>query len=496
MTFDRQIRLADRDHITEAEDALMRGHLMFFLPAVFTILHRAERPLIMQWYLRAMCEAFHKVALGNSRRLVINVPPRHLKSITSMAFVAWMLGRAPQTKIMLVTYGSSLVQDHLANLHMIMSSPLYRRLFPETRLEIVSIGQQLLSTTKGGNCRGVTIGGATTGHGADIIIIDDAMKADDINSQARRDEVDRFYGNTLISRLNNKLSGSIISGQQRLGEDDLPGRLVDAGADHLCLPSWHDEEQLYDIGLGRIYRRPPGELLQPGREPMHILKQFQAEMTDADFSAHYLQRPGAVEGNIIRPDAFGRFVLDDYPRTRFHKIVMSVDPATSAQPRADYSVFLTTGFLDGSWYILDVIRERLEFPQLVDRVRAHHRLWKADVLLVEDATIGQQLGQDLRHRHHMRPIMLRPNADKVTRMVGQLAIIEDGGILLPITAPWLSQLLSEFRHFPRGQHDDQVDALAQFLDWSKRKDKWARTETDPGTGRRYFVQRRETPRRR
>jgi len=96
----------------------------------------------------------------------------------------------------------------------------------------------------------------------------------------------------------------------------------------------------------------------------------------------------------------------------------------------------------------------------------------------------------------MRPIMLRPNADKVTRMVGQLAIIEDGGILLPITAPWLSQLLSEFRHFPRGQHDDQVDALAQFLDWSKRKDKWARTETDPGTGRRYFVQRRETPRRR
>lgn len=469
--------------------ALMRSHLMFFLPLAFRILHPAKPPLIMQWYLRAMCEAFHKVAKGESQRLVINVPPRHLKSITSVAFAAWMLGRHPHTKIMLVTYGSSLVRDHFAHLQKLLGAPEYRQLFPATRLETETPGRHLLVTTRGGGCRGVTVGGATTGHGADIIIIDDAMKADEINSEARREELDRFYSNTLITRLDDKLTGAIISIQQRLGEDDLPGRLVEAGAEHLNLPAWHDEEQVYEIGLGRAYRRPPGELLQPEREPMEVLNDYKRNMGNADFAAQYLQQPSVLEGNIIRTDAFARFNLEEFPREGFRKIVHSLDVASSTGPRSDYTVCLTFGYLDGRWYLLDVVRERLEFPQLVDRVRALHRLWRPDTLIIEDATIGMQLGQELRHRHDLRPIMLRPNADKVTRMVGQLAMIEDGDILIPNTAPWLSAFLQEMRSFPGGRHDDQVDALAQFLDWSKYNDRWARAEFDPVTGRKLYVQR-------
>lgn len=98
-TSERKLRPADADASAERAAALMRGHLMSFLPAVFRILHPGQRPLVLQWYLRAMCEAFHTVAMGVTKRLVINVPPRHLKSITSIAFVAWMLGRNPGIKM-------------------------------------------------------------------------------------------------------------------------------------------------------------------------------------------------------------------------------------------------------------------------------------------------------------------------------------------------------------------------------------------------------------
>lgn len=476
--------------------ALMRMHLMFFLPFVFEVLHPGEDALKMQWYLRAMCQAFHKVAMGQSLRLVINVPPRHLKSITSVAFTAWMLGRDPRLKIMLVTYGESLSRDHLTNLHKIMSHPYFGQLFPKARLTSKAVGKNLLVTTQGGGCRGVTVKGATTGHGADIIIIDDAMKADDITSQAKCEELDRFYTGTLITRLNNKLKGAIISVQQRLGQRDLPQRLLDAGADHLSLPSYQDEGQLIDIGLGRLYSRKPGEILRPEREPMSVLEQYRRDMGPHAFATQFLQLPGALEGNVIRTDAIGRFDLADYPRKRFGKIVQSWDVATTIGPNSDFSVCLTVGYIDGRWHLIHALRVQREFPQLVDLVRGHHRLWKPDALLVEDAAFGQQLGQELRHRHGMRPIMLRPNADKFTRMVGQLAMIEEGDFLIPHEAPWLSALLDELRFFPAGSHDDQVDALAQFLDWSKRRDKWARAAYDPCTGRKLYVQRPDPPRRR
>jgi predicted phage terminase large subunit-like protein len=111
-------------------------------------------------------------------------------------------------------------------------------------------------------------------------------------------------------------------------------------------------------------------------------------------------------------------------------------------------------------------------------------------VLIEEAGAGQHLWQDLRHRGPFRPIMLRPAADKVTRMVGQLGLIEDGDVLLPDDAPWLPTFISELRAFPTGRHDDQVDSLAQFLDWSKFNSGWARAERDPKTGRKLYVQRR------
>ena len=476
--------------------ALMRGFFPFFLPWAFGALHPGVKPLEMRWYLHAMCQAFQKVATGQIRRLVINVPPRNLKSVTSVAFTAWMLGCNPALKFMFVTYGTNLSREHYEHCRKLMSHPFYRLLFPGTRMLPGGRGELIIRTTAGGGCRSVTVSGATTGFGADIILIDDAMKADDISSEARRAELERFFRETLVTRLNNKRRGVIISIQQRLGEDDLPARLIEAGADHLNLPAYDDQERVYDIGFGRRYRRPIGEVLRPDDEPREVLDDLRRMMGARTFAAQYLGQVAALEGSVIQTDAFARFDRDQFERQKYHKLIQSWDLATSEEPGADYSVCLTFGFREERWYLLDVMRDQMKFPKLRDRVVALAGLWKADLVLLEDAGAGSHLWQDLQDRRRSFVTRaVRPEGDKVTRMVGQLALIEDGFLLLPREAPWLDPFLGELRSFP-GRYDDQVDALSQFLNWIKVRPRWAPTEYDPESGRRLRPERPTHPRHR
>jgi predicted phage terminase large subunit-like protein len=476
--------------------ALRRRYFLFYLAWVFKQLHPSEK-LDLLWYIRAMCQALQQAARGAVRRLVINVPPRHLKSITaSVAFATWMLGRNPRVKIMIVTYGGELARQHADQRRQIMEHRTYRSLFPDTKLAVRGIRQNLLRTTAGGGCRSVTVNGATTGFGADVIIIDDCMKADDIISQAMRDALERFYTGTLITRLNNKKRGLIISIQQRLGEDDLPARMLAAGAEHLCLPSYDDDkEAVFDIGFGRIYRRRQGELLRPDEEDRDTLRRFEREMGAYGFATQYLQRPSPLEGTLVRISMFERFNLDDFPREIFHFIVQSWDTATSLNT-GSYSVGQTWGYLDGDWYLIHQFRERAAYTRLRDMVMALQKQYKADVVLIEDTVMGPALNSDLaKYKKAFRPIMIRPEADKVTRMAGQTGFIEDGKVFLPNEAPWLDPLLSELRAFPNAPLTDQVDTMSQFLEWAKRKDGWAAMKIDPRTGRREAVNRPEFVRR-
>ena len=462
-----------------AAAALMRGYLVFFLPWAFAVLHPGSKPLRMFWYLRAMCQAFQRAGTGQVRRLVINLPPRNLKSVTSVAFTAWMLGRNPALKIMMVTYGAKLSSEHVENCRRLMSHSFYRALFPATQLVMGGKGELVIRTTAGGGCRSVTVGGATTGFGADLILIDDAMKAEDITSEARREELDRFYRTTLVTRLNNKRRGTIISVQQRLGEDDLPARLIDAGAEHLSLPAYGDHEVVYDIGFGRQYRRPPGEVLRPDDEPREVLEQYRREMGPRDFATQYLQEPSAADGNLLRWEWFGSY--DEAPeRHELLKVVQSWDTGASEAPNSDFSVCTTWGFdrTKCAWLLLDVFRERLAYPDLKRAVERLARRWKTDRVLIEDAGTGKSLWQEFRASGKLRPVMIRPVGSKEERFTGGFAEIEAGNILLPEEAPWLEAFRRELKAFPTGGHDDQVDSVSQFVEFQLKNWKWTLTEHD------------------
>lgn len=442
--------------------AARRSHLLFFLMKVFETLHPGKPPLEVAWYLKAMCHSLEEVKAGRKKRLVITVPPRHLKSVTtSVAFVAWLLGHEPGLKIMVASYNQDLARLHAGQCRTIMESPWYQRLFPGTRISDRGNRALELITTAGGARKAVSVGGGITGFGADLIIIDDCMKADEVRSQTIRDEVKSWFANTLLTRLNDKASGRILSIQQRLHEDDLPAYLLEREYEHLNLPAIAEKVERIQLGPNRWHKREVGDVLNARREDRALLDRYRLELGPAVFSSQYQQNPVAPEGNLIRLEWFGTYEGEPN-RDEFHKVVQSWDTGLTAEPTSDFSVCTTWGFRDGKWWLLDVMRERLEYPALKRAVVRMRKRWEADHILIEDAGSGKNLWQELRDTPD-RPIMWRVTEDKETRVIGITAQLEEGKFLLPAEAPWLEAFRSELRAFPNGRHDDQVDSMSQFI---------------------------------
>jgi predicted phage terminase large subunit-like protein len=441
---------------------------------VFETLHPGQPPLKEAWYLQAICHELMRVWRGEEKRSVILVPPRHLKSITvSVAYSAWLLGHDASMKIMVATYGEDLSRQHASHARTIMESDWYKRLFPQTRLSKRNNRTIEFHTTAGGCRRAVSVDGAITGLGADVIIIDDCMKAEDARSQVKRDNLRNWFNNTLLTRLNNKADAKIISIQQRLHEDDLPAYLIEKGYNVLCLPAIAEKDEQIPIGEGESHLRKVSDLLNPERENEEVLQQLRREMGPVTFNAQYQQDPVVPEGNLIRIEWFGTY---DAPpeRHEFLKVVQSWDTAMSSAPTSDWSVGTTWGFHreEFKWYLLDVHRERLDYPDLKRAIVRLERKWKADRVLIEDAGSGKSLWQEFRAGGELVPVMRKPKGDKEERFNGCLAEVEAGQFLLPVEAPWLEAFKSELKAFPQGKHDDQVDSFSQFVRWQLRRWKY------------------------
>jgi hypothetical protein len=190
----------------------LRQQLPLFLMKVFEELHPGEQPLAVGWYLKAICHALLEATRNPGSRLVIAVPPRHLKSIAAaVALPAFVLGHDPALRIIVATYSEELARLHSRNTRQVMQSDWYHERFPNTR--IAEDGNRMLDivTTERGGRRAVSVGGSVTGFGADIIIVDDCMKAEDARSNAKREELLAWFDGTLATRLNTAGQGAIIS---------------------------------------------------------------------------------------------------------------------------------------------------------------------------------------------------------------------------------------------------------------------------------------------
>jgi predicted phage terminase large subunit-like protein len=311
-----------------------------------------------------------------------------------------------------------------------------------------------------------SVGGPLTGRGGNIAILDDPMKAQDTFSESARRSVKEWFSNTLLSRLDNKSEDSIVLVMQRLHVDDLAGHVLEQGGwTCLNLPAIAENEHDIPIGPGRVYRRKIGELLHADREPQSVLDEAKYEMGSMAFAAQYQQQPVTEDGNLVKWSWF-RFYDEAPQRMIGDKIIVSWDTALSEKELASYSVAVVVQVRGETVHVLDVIRERLEYPDLRRRVIALHRQWRyacnSYSLLIENKGSGMGLIQDLQ-RERIHAIAINPEGDKAMPMNNQTGRIEAGSVFLPRRAPWLEDFQRELCAFPGGRHNDQVDAFSQAL---------------------------------
>src|SRR6516165_7231123 len=255
--------------------AILRRELPYFIRKVFATVSPGETYL-HNWHVDAIAHQLMRVHSGESRRLLINQPPRSLKSMcVSVAYVAWLLGHDPTRRIIVVSYSSEFAGELHRQFRMIIDAPWYRALFPAMRIAKDS-GTELV-TTAGGSRYATSVGGTLTGRGADLIIVDDPLKAEEAMSVTARRRVIDWYAGTLVSRLNDKENDRIVVVMQRLHENDLAGHLIGQGGwHHLDLPAIAVEDSIITIGHGKLFTRRQGEVLHAERESQEVLDHIKA----------------------------------------------------------------------------------------------------------------------------------------------------------------------------------------------------------------------------
>jgi predicted phage terminase large subunit-like protein len=449
--------------------AVLRVDFYSFMLRCFAELNPSAA-FLPSWHIELMAAKLQAVRDRRIRRLIINIPPRHLKSLAaSIALPAWLLGHDSAEAIVNVTYGQELSDKFARDCRAIMMASWYRALFP-TRLASARSPLQELVTTQGGFRLATSVGGVLTGRGADLIIIDDPLKPSDAMSESRRIAANEWFDGTLYSRLNDKVRGAIVIIMQRLHEDDLVGHVLrQEGWEIVSFPAIAevDEQHLVETPFGRkTFGRLTGAALHPERESLETLKRIRANMGEYNFAGQYQQTPAPAGGGMVKEAWFRRYRPEERPAS-FDQIVQSWDTANKPSELADYSVCTTWGVKGPHFYLLNVLRKKLDFPNLKRAVREQGDLFNPTTILIEDKASGTQLIQDLIDAGLSRVTRYKPDGDKIMRLHAQTATIENGFVHLPDTAHWLADYLHELTMFPAGRYDDQVDSTAQALAWTK-----------------------------
>lgn len=447
----------------EYRNTMIREDFMTFLGFVMEELEPGT-DYSENWHLEVMAAELEAVRQGENLRLMINLPPRSLKTImTSVAFPAFVLGHDPTRRIMCVTYSQDVAKAQAIQFQRILRTGWFRRAFPHCRSPVHN-RQLEWRTSAGGYRLATSIEGSVLGRGADFIILDDPNKGQEIFSKVARDRVTSAWDNVISTRLNHPKESAIICVMQRLHEEDLAGHLLEQEEyRQITIAATAVEDEEWDLGNGRVHVREEGEPIQPERMDHPELERQKQIMGNLAFSAQYQQQPVPADGVVIRR-AWLRYY--DEPPAEFETVLVSWDTASTLAETSDYSAGTVWGLVNGEIFLLDVVRDKLESPELIHLVEETHRFHAADITLVEDGDLGRAVVQSLRRSSRVcRPSLIKPRLAKVERMQARAVMFETGKVLLPRDAPWLATYARELLGFPNTKHDDQVDSTSQALDW-------------------------------
>lgn len=460
--------------MSQAEYAfLLRRDFMAFIERSFYELNPQTR-FFPGRHIELIAAKLEACRQGKIKRLIINVPPRGLKShCVSIAFVAWWLGHNPSGHVICASYGQDLADKLARDCRIVMQSAWYEGLFGR-RLAGRQATHDFITTALGTRFA-TSVGGVLTGRGADVIILDDPLKPDEALSETRRTAVNEWYDNTLLSRLNDKTNGCIIIIMQRLHQDDLVGHVLEQEDwDVLALPALAEEDEIHTIQSifgQRPFSRKKGDPLHPEREPLSVYEAIRRTIGEYNFTSQYQQNPSPPGGALIKT-AWLRYYESGEQPAKFSQIVQSWDTANKSTELSDYSVGTTWGVLPKKFYLLDVFRQKLNYPDLKRAILEQRKMHGVNNIIIEDKASGTQLIQDLNSElvWGVNAYKPPPGNDKIMRLYSQCAQFENGFVLLPQNAPWLADYVNELTGFPGTPYDDQVDSTTQFLDYIRAND--------------------------
>mgnify|MGYP005816451857 CR=1 FL=1 len=410
-----------------------------------------------------MARAFERVAKGELKRLIVNMPPRHTKSeFASYLLPAWFLGGNPGGKVIQTSHTAELAVGFGRKVRNLVGSPEYQEIFPGVGLQADSKAAGRWNTSDNGEYFAIGVGGAVTGKGADLLIIDDPHSEQEGQSVdgAVFDRVYEWYTSGPRQRL--QPGGAIVIVMTRWHKRDLTGQINRASIERSGVDEWEM------IELPAIL--PSGKSLWPGFWKIEELEKLKAELPVSKWQAQYQQDPTSEEGAIVKREWWKDWEPRDPPKCEF--IIQSWDTAFLKSERADFSALTTWGvfYRDGddgkaaaNIVLLDAMKDRLEFPALKKTAMEQWKRWKPDAFIVEGKAAGMPLIFELRAMGiPVQEYTPSRGNDKIARVNAVADLFASGTVWKP-QKRFAEEVVEEFASFPVGEHDDLVDSSTQAL---------------------------------
>lgn len=436
--------------------------LYFFSRYMFK--ERRKYKWLHNWHHQVICDALMKVYRGETKRLIINIPPRYSKTeLAVINFIAWCFGKVPDSEFIHVSYSATLAANNAFQARNMVQEPAYRKVFPHLQLRDDSKAKDDWRTAAGGVCYATGTGGTITGFGAGkfrdtfggAIIIDDPHKAAEAGSKTIRQGVIDWFQNTLESRTNSPNTPIIVI-MQRLHEEDLSGWLLGERKGGIAVPGGNGEVWEH-LCLEAI--QPDGAALWPAKHSISVLKRMEQAMPYV-FAGQYQQLPAPIAGGFFKPDMIQ--VVDALPATvgqacRAWDLAATMDDGDyTAGPK------MVDG-KDGYWYITDMVRGQYDPEQVETTIKntASRDGKGVKIRLPQDpGQAGKSQARSFVRMLSGYPVVAKPvSGDKATRASPFAAQVNAGNVRM-LRGDWNDALVSELRNFPNGKNDDQVDGLA------------------------------------
>lgn len=454
----------------EAYLAAIRCDLKVFLQQAFATLYPGKA-FLDNWHLNAILHGLEQAIEGKQPRLIINLPPRQLKSfIASVALPAFLLGQDPSVKMICVSYSDELAKTLSRDFLRIVESEWYQRVFPNVRS--AKMTENEFATADGGSRYATSVGGTLTGRGGDFIIIDDPIKPVDALSQKSRESLNEWYRSTLLSRLDDKRKSVLILVMQRLHINDLIGFAEAGGGFHkLSLPAIALQNEEIAIGDNGVHTRSEGEALHPEREDIDVLDGIRNQLGAANFAAQYQQQPELPNGAMFRRKWF--HLIGKPPTWQSGgRLYVSVDTALSTAETADYSAISVVYADRSGYYVMKAERGHWDYEELQKTLLGYYARHKDRItFIIEPAGVGISLVSYMRKTRIPCPTSSLKDS-KLQRAGYAVPAFEEGRIhILDVEGEnaWVEPYLAEFLSFPHGRFDDQVDSLAQLINYLDRR---------------------------